>query len=164
MAGMKLTQAQLNAAIASVFGKTLTAATPKASGQSTGTRKIVKDQTTNLLARRARQRREESATVPVATVSLFRRQHCGCCDRDDWALEGEYVAYRNPQGTETRLSRETAPRSIAQDLPHEVLWENDSRQITMCAKCATLSSDVNDLITNLDLNAGEPEEQLELFL
>lgn len=161
MAGTKLTQAQLNAAIASVFGKTLTAATPKA---VSGVKKVVKDQTTNLLARRAKQRREESATVPVATVSLFRRQHCGCCDRDDWALEGEYVAYRNPQGTETRLSRETAPRSIAQDLPHEVLWENDTRQITMCASCATLSQNVDDLMVSLDLGAADAGEQQELFL
>lgn len=162
MAGIKLSAAQLNAAIASVFGKGLTPSTPKAGVQS-GTRAKIKDQTTNLLARRARQRREETATVPVATISLFRRQHCGCCDADAWALEGEYVAYKNPSGTQTRLSRETAPRKIAQTLPHEVLWENDSRQITMCAKCATLSQSVEDLMVSLDMDAGDAEQQ-ELFL
>lgn len=160
--GTKLSAAQLQAAIASVFGKSLTPATPKASVQSG--KKPLRDVTTNLLARRAKQRREETATLPIATVSMFRQQRCGCCDATTWHLEGEYIAYRNAQGTETRLSRDTAPRAVAQSLPHEVLWEHDIREITMCAACATLSTSVDDLMVSLDLDAAEAAEQLELWL
>lgn len=158
----KLTAAQLHAAIASVFGGSLTAKPIQPAKTAQTVR--VKDQTTNLLAARAKRRREETATIPVATVSLFRRQRCGCCGQEPWALEGEYVSYRNAAGTETRLSRETVVASIAQALPHEVLWEQDARAITMCAACATLSTNVNDLLATLDLSTVDGGEQLELWL
>lgn len=154
----KLTPTQLAAVIASVVGTTLTPhLSPLTPSRKPATPKP-------LTPRKVDTKKPETIIFPTGTVSMFRRQVCLCCGSDPWALEGEFVTYTNAQGTATRISRETAPRSIASNLPHEVIWENDPRHITMCPSCAHLSRRVEDLLVNLDLSTTKAPEQLEIWL